>query len=273
MEKVTIVPEEPVVPVAGETVVVVAEPSMQEVADGIVQPVATPVVEVAPITSEEGASPPPGDNPEDVAQKAIQKRINKITADKYAETRRADELQARLYAQEEAAKPVLPSSAPDIEDFDYDEDKHQEAVIQYHVQKALDVKAQESTIQQVIQDKEQIANDFFSKENEYANAHPDYVEVAGKLPLFGQETLSAIYQLGPQISHYLAKHLDVADEVANATPTMAMIKLGQISIGLTADATPVKTTTAPTPVKVITGGATVTKDMSDMSMDEIMSLP
>ena len=252
----------------------VVEPTMAQVAAVGQEPVkdtteATP--EPVEVKTIEGDSPTPVETPSDSAQDAVQKRINKITADKYAEKRRADELQAKLDAQ--VSKPVLPADAPQLEDFDYDDGKHQEALIQYEVKKALETQQVATTQQQAEQARQKVANDFNSKEAEYLAKHPEYSDEVANLPIFNQDTLNAIYELGPQVSHYLAKHLDVSNEVASASPTMAAVILGQISMGLTADTKQVKPTTAPEPVKTIAGGASVTKSQEDMSMDEIMALP
>lgn len=207
-----------------------------------------------------------------INQEKVQEKINKVIAEKGMETRRADALQAKLDAQA-GAKPVLPADAPQLEDFDYDDGKHQEAVIEYKVQKALETQSKQATQAQIVQARQKVANDFNTKEAEYLAKHPEYAEEVATLPKFPQDTLNAIYELGPQVSHYLAKHLDVANDVANASPTMAAVKLGQISMGLTADSKIVKPSRAPEPVKTIAGGAAVTKSQDKMSMDEIMALP
>jgi len=243
----------------------VVEPSMEEVAEQK-EPENKPV-EAA---TTEGDSPSPVDVKEDHANEAVQKRINKITAEKYAEQRRADELQAKLDAKEN--KPALPADAPKLEDYDYDEAKHQEALIDYRVQKALENRSQVESQNQAKLARQETATKFASEEAKYAAEHPDYVEDVNNLPKFNGETLNSIYELGPQVTHYLAKNLDTAFEIANATPLQAAVKLGQISAVLTGDKKEVKPSNAPEPVKTIVGGATVSKDMDDMSMDEIMAL-
>lgn len=260
-----------VAPVEGGDIpaVIPAEPTIQEVVDGNV-PEVTPVVE-APVIPAEGVTPASEVDPL-INQEKVQEKINKVIAEKYKEQRRADELQSKLDALE-IAKPALPTSAPDLEDFDYDEDKHNDANIQYQINKALEAQKEVQSQQQVTQAKEQLVNDFSTKEAEYISVHPEYAEEVSNLPRFNEDTLNTIFQMGPQVSHYLAKHLDVAGEVANLSPTMAAVKLGQISMGLSADNKTVTPSQAPAPVSTIAGGAAVNKDMSDMSMDEIMGLP
>jgi len=250
----------------------VAEPSMDEVAGVVAEEVAAEATapEVAQTIEED--SPPQIDEPSDPAQDAVQKRINKITADKYAEKRRADELEAKLKALEASKKP-LPAAAPQLEDYDYDDSAHQEALIEYRIQKALETQQQLTRQQQEEQALRKIADDFTTKEAEYLAKHPEYSTEVANLPRFGTETLNAIYELGPQVSHYLAKHLDVASEIASASPTMAAVKLGQISMGLSGDTKTVKPTTAPEPIATLKGGASISKSLEDMSMDEFYHLP
>jgi hypothetical protein len=255
--------------------VVVAEPTMDQVAGGQeteITPEATP--ETTEVKATEEASPVPVDPPSDPAQDAVQKRINKITADKYAEKRRADDLQAKLDAQ--VSKPVLPADAPQLEDFDYDDGKHQEAVIQYEVRKALETQ-QAATNQQAVELKSQeVTNSFFDKAAKYAADHPEYDEAVKKLPTFQEDTLKTIYsqEKGPQLAHYLAEHLDIADSIASATPMNAAVIIGQISMGLTADNKTVTPSKAPVPVETLTaGGSEISKSQEDMDMEEIYNLP
>ena len=254
----------------------VVEPTMEEVVaagkelDNHPNPSEPTKAEATP----EASPAPEVETPSDPAQDAVQKRINKITADKYAEKRRADDLQAKVNELEQS-KPPLPNDMPKEEDFDYDTDKYNQAMIQYEVRKQLEAN-QQATNQQAVELKSQeVTNGFFDKAAKYAADHPGYDEAVKKLPIFQQDTLQAIYsqEKGPQVAHYLAEHLDIADSIANATPINAAVIIGQISMGLTADNKPVKPTTAPEPVETLSGGASVTKSQEDMSMDEIMALP
>lgn len=260
---------------------IVAEPTMEQVAQGIQPEVAPQIPKEVPKPEEETttkeATPASDVNTKieaESTQDAVQKRINEITKAKYAEQRRADELQLRLDALDVAKKKVdVPTGAPQIEDFDYDDDLHKEALIKYEVQKQMQSAQDEVNKQHIAQVKVKTADEFGQKEVAYIKEHPEYAEIAPNLPHFQEDTLSAIYELGPQVSHYLAKHLDVAYELAGASPTMAAVRLGQISMGLSPDNKQVKPSTAPDPVKTIAGGGAVSKSQDEMSMDEIMALP
>ena len=252
--------------------VVSDEPTMAEVATGVTNEVVSEDKTIEEDVQQEVTS----EVDSLINQDAVQAKINKIVATKGKEVREAQmeiqELKARL-AEQTDTKQSVSTATPQLEDYDYDDGKHQEALIQYQVTKALDAQKQVTNQQQVEQASKDIADNFFNKAAEYAADHPEYDEDIKTLPIFKQDALEAIYELGPQVVHYLTKHLDVANEVANASPTMAAIKLGQISMGLSADSKIIKPSNAPEPVKVLTGGGAITKSQEDMSMDEIMALP
>ena len=94
--------------------------------------IAQPEQEVAPAevveqvgSNENEADPAPAqENIEEKSEPdAFTKRINKITADKYGEQRRADGLQEELNALKAAQNPVKPlGDAPTLEDSGFDED-------------------------------------------------------------------------------------------------------------------------------------------------------
>ena len=196
---------------------------------------------------------------EDQGSERFQKRINKVTADKFAEKRRADEL-ARQLEEIQQSTPQTPSTgAPKLEDFDYDESKHQDALIDYKV----NLKAQEITQQgqqaQIDQQRAQNQNVFDAKVETFTADAPDYQDVIGRIPPLAQETLDAIVQSedGPKIAYYLGQHLDIADEIASMPPVLAAMKLGAISAQLSADKPTIKKSAAPDPIEQVTSGGTI----------------
>lgn len=220
-------------------------------------------------SSEEALSPE--------SQEAVQKRINKITAEKHgfkedAERTRAEneELKKRLGELEEPT----PEGAPTLEQYDFDETKHNEATIKYEVEKQLkDRESQRETDDLVASRKKKVAA-FNAKEDEYSAANEGYRSAVSHLPRFRPDTLDAIYSLdnGPQTVQYLGTHLDVADEIAGLPPVQAAVKIGQIAAKISANPKLVSLTSAPDPVKVISGAGEISKDLSEMSMEEIDNL-
>ena len=225
--------------------------------------------ESAPVEQVDTPAEPQEENISDRGQK----RINKITADKYAEKRRADNAErelAELRAQA-PAQPAISDKPLSLEDFDYDEGKLQAAQIEQQVAQRF---AAMQTQQQAAQAQEQQqarASAFNAKAAEFAANVPDYQEAIGQIPELPQETLDAVMQSenGPALAYHLAKHLDVADEIANASPMAAAMRLGEISASLKATKPEIKTSAAPAPIEPITSGGSISKDVGEMSMAEI----
>jgi hypothetical protein len=233
------------------------------------------VEETATVAEEVNAESAPAT--EEVAEEdgkpdGVQTRINKITAEKYAEKRRADELEAEIQRlKNETPKPVESNGAPTLEQFDYDEAAFQSALIDYKVeQKARQI---EETQKAAEQRRMAEANQqrFNSKVAEFGAE--DYQDVVGALPQLPGDVLDAIMGAddGPQLAYYLGKHLDVADQITQMSPMAAAMKLGAISAQIAAKPSTKQVSAAPDPITPISGGASTSKDLEDMSMAEFMA--
>jgi chromosome segregation ATPase len=225
----------------------------------------------APVEKEEGQFV----SPEDISEKT-QKRINKITAEKYAEKREKEALQAEVEKLKSQVQPVTQTSnadEPKLEDFEYDEAAHTSALIDYRVNlKAEQIQQQQQQATSQAQAR-QTSDSFNTKVAEFEQKATDYQQVVANIPQLPEETLNAVMQSdkGPELAYYLGKHLDVADEIATASPMVAAMKLGQISVQLSATVTATKTSAAPDPIEPIESGSSLSKKTEDMSMDEIWS--
>jgi hypothetical protein len=196
-----------------------------------------------------------------------EKRINKITAEKYAEKRQRLALEDKLKELEnKQANPVTPQDKPTLEQFDFDENQYQEALIDYKVsQKMVEAsKAAQRNQSEVIA--RQRSEAFDSAEAKYAETNPDYIDSVQQLPQFKLETLDTIRSQdnGPQLVHHLSKNLELADKIASLDPYSAAVQVGIISERLSATGkTEIKTSTAPEPIDPInTGGAAISDNMS-----------
>jgi len=172
-------------------------------------------------------------------------------------------------------KTSAPQEEPKLEDFDYDEGRYTEALIKYQVQKQLEDQKQQNSQESIDAKMQSKVANFAAKEAEFGASNPDYQDVVQKIPQLHPDTLDVIYSMdnGPEMAHYLGKHLDIADEIATAKPVVAAMKLGQIAAKLAATTKTVETTLAPEPVDTLSGASSgITKDASEMSMDEIMQL-
>jgi len=191
----------------------------------------------------------------------VQKRINKITADKYEEKRRADALQARLEALE-AQQPVVTQQStaePTLESCDFDDAKHQSALMDYKLDQRM---AQQQAQQSQATEQARVGainKGFDAQVVKITQTVPDYQEVVANVPTLPNETLETVMQMdnGAQVAYYLGKHLDVADEIATASPMNAAMRLGEIRAQLANGKPKPKPSAAPDPIAPIASGGKI----------------
>lgn len=199
----------------------------------------------------------------------VEKRINKLTAEKYAEKRKAEALEARLKELENGSTnqaATAPEGKPTLEQFDYDDAAFQEALIDWRFQENF--KATQTAAQKA--QAEQIANErdarFDQAEVKYATDHPEYIQDINNLPRFQPDTLNVLrtQDNGPELVHYLGKNPEIADQIAKLDPYNAAVKIGVISAKLSANGTTTnKPSAAPDPIDSIkTGGSGINDNMS-----------
>jgi len=230
-------------------------------------------VEVVSDTPEESA---PQTEVKPVEVDNTQKRINKITAEKYAEKRKADELQRKLDAMQAAQKPVE-VKAPTLEDFDYDEAAFNAASISHQIKQGVAAESQRLQQQGIASQQEAVnqqkAQAFDAQVAEVTATKPDYQEVIQNLPEFKQDTLDAIMSSdqGAELAYALGQQLDLADEIASASPMVAAMKLGELSARLK-QKPQIKPSAAPSPIEPVSSGGSLSKDIGEMSMEDIYNL-
>jgi hypothetical protein len=206
----------------------------------------------------------------------VQKRINKITAEKHAEKRKADQLQREIDSLK-AANKAPEVKAPTLEDHDFDETAFNAASISHQIKEgvaaeSLRLQTQGIASQQaeLLQQREQAFN---AQVAEITTAKPDYQDVVKNLPEFNQDTLDAIMSSdnGAALAYALGEKLDLADEIANASPMVAAMKLGELSAQLK-QTKQIKTSAAPSPIEPVSSGGGLSKDLGEMSMEELYNL-
>ena len=212
--------------------------------------------------------------PEDNKPKedGFQKRINKVTADKWEATRRAEAAEAKL-AEMQTAPPSTQSGEPQLEDFDYDEQKFNSALIDYKVDLKAQSLQQQQQDSQVKQAKSEATRRFTENSAKFAVDKPDFNEVLGKVPTLQPAVLDELMsrENGPELAYFLGSHADIADSIINMNPVAAGIKIGEISRKL-AEPKQIKPSSAPEPIEAVSSGGTVESDISDeMSIDDWMS--
>ena len=197
----------------------------------------------------------------------FQKRINKVTADKYEQQRRADDLQRQL--DEVQAKPKEVVAAPKLEDFDHDEEAFNAANIKYQVAEA--VQAEKAVLNTEAQQVKAAEAQRAFNDRIVAMNKPDFADVANAVPQLPSGVADALVQSenGAELIYHLGTHLDMADKLANMSPNQAMMELGRISANMNTKSE-IKQSAAPEPIEPITsGGGVLKKDVGEMSMEEI----
>ena len=223
--------------------------------------------------TEESAPQTTGDAPaEPKKDDGVQKRINKITADKWAEKRRADALEKRLKDLESNAtqpqqttEPVMPNEA----DYDFDDPKYKADLAQYH----RDVATHAASLVLAEHDNKTANNEEETRLNNIFNTFDQKVAESGienfyavtaNLPEFDPSVRNAMMEVdnAPNVVHYLSEHMDVADIIANASPVVAAIKIGEISTRL-ANTKTANISNAPDPIEPINQGGAATGERED----------
>lgn len=191
----------------------------------------------------------------------FQARINKVTEDKWNEKRRADALQAeidKLKSKQDEPKPVV---QPKLEDFDYDEQAYNEALIDYKV----DVKAQAIQDQQLQQSKNQekiaLMQTFNDNSATFAKDKPDFTDVLNRVPTLQPSVLEEVMSQknGPELAYFLGNHLDIADSIVKMNPVAAGIKIGEISRKLS-EPKQIKPSKAPEPIDPLRSGGSISNE-------------
>jgi hypothetical protein len=222
--------------------------------------------ESAPV---EQAETPAEEVPEVVLSERAQIRFNKITAEKYAEKQRADELQRKL--DERQAEPQKASAAPKLEDFDYDDNLHRSALIKYEVAEGMRAQAEESqkaTRSASVQAEQDSFNDLV-----VGLGKSDFDEVAARVPTLDTALVKELMSSkeGVAMIYHLGTNLDVANQISQMSAFQGMAEMTRISDKLAAKPI-IKLSAAPEPISPITSGSSLKKDFSEMSMEEIYGL-
>ena len=187
----------------------------------------------------------------------FQKRINKVTADKYAEKRRADELQRQL--DEVKAKPKEVGAPPKLEDFDHDEEAFNRADIKHQVAEA--VKAERALITTEANQATAAEAQRTFNERVVAMDKPDFADVANAVPQLPLGVADALVQSenGAELIYHLGTHLDMADKLASMTPSQAIMELGRISANMSTKQD-IKLSAAPEPIEPLNSGGSISAD-------------
>ena len=203
-----------------------------------------------------------------------QERVNEITKARRDAERRADGLERELAMIRQQSVQHQPQSeqAPTFEQSGYDPVAFQRAMTTYvakQTEAAVDRRWQEQEVQR---NRQQAATGFYEKSREYAKTHSDYDGDLASLDSsvrFRDEVMEAITlsPQGPEVAHYLAKHLDEADRIARLPPHLAAVQLGRIEVQVSTTK-PKPVSNAPSPVSTVGGGSRASQDVNDPQLSQ-----
>ena len=214
---------------------------------------------------------------------SVQERISQLARQKNDANAKVQDLEQQVaYLQAQYQQPQdTPKAYPRLEDYDYDENRHQQAVLEYtsqqnaqNVQQVI-TQQQQAQIAQINATKHQIASDeFVARSNDFAIDYPDFSDKVGS-PDFHQSDFVAqkIVELdnGPAVAYYLANNKRISASINSKSEMDANDDLVRISTALAINArwkSPAATTNAPAPSKTVAPKGKVSKDPDKMTPEE-----
>lgn len=214
----------------------------------------------------------------------VQERINQLTREKYEERQRVEELERRLKELEtKAPEPTKaePKAAPKEDDYSsYDE--YQKAREDYLVERAQQAAyekiqaeqtaTQKVTAEQLRQEEIQAKRAEFQKNLEgKREMFVDFEEVAYGHQFMDKGLAEMIFDMekGPEVAYHLGSHLDEAERIFAMSEIQRVRELTKLELQMQ-ELQPKRVSTAPDPIKPITGSSeTVSdKDPDNMSVEE-----
>ena len=213
---------------------------------------------------------------------SVQQRISQLARQKNEANTKVQQLEQQVaYLQSQYQQPQeTPKAYPRLEEYDYDEGRHQQAVLEYtsslnqqNVQQVM-TQQQQAQIAQLESQKAQIAQTVFvEKANDFAIDYPDFQQRLSS-PDFHQSDFVAreIVDMdnGPAVAYYLSNNPSIANAINRKSDREALKDLTKISTALSINSRrkSANTTNAPTPSRTVTPKGKVSKDPDKMSPEE-----
>lgn len=206
--------------------------------------------------------------PKHTLPKGVQKRIDRLTRDKYR-------LQAELEVarrQAPQAEPQRPpaNGEPKAEQYkSYEEylEARAEWKAEQRVEKRLGELREKAQRQAGQAEQEKLQSQWEKRVSEALTTYDDFEEVAlsPEVPI-SEPMMAAILRSpkGADVAYHLGKNPDLAAQIAGLDPISAAIRIGEIAASLSRP-NPKKTTGAPPPINPVGGRASTHKDPSQMT--------
>lgn len=245
---------------------------------------------------DEGEQQPAGEPGKKNTPHGVQKKLDKLTREKYVER------EARLAAEAEVARlraqanpgttdavntpAKTPDGKPTLEQFDYDQEKFLDALYDWKVDQKLQAADQRRAESEKAKTVAEKSAEWAEREQAFIATTPDYVEVAHKAPINYSETMLDFVKdsdVGPQIAYHLGSHLDEAKAIEQMSPTRQAAALARLELTLTpaeagaiaTNARPARTITqAPPPPATVASSGAARRSPSDpnLSTEERIAL-
>jgi len=204
----------------------------------------------------------------------VQKRIDRLTKEKYELKRELEELKAGKRA--DSSKPADDDAEPNLEDYDtYDE--YQAAVDKHNAStKGDDAAAKKDNAATKHDDNEQLRDAINEIQDGYDEARAKYSDfddtvMQNDLAISPAMIMVIAETEDPtEVIYHLGKHKDDAKRIASLTPTKIAIEIGKIERDLKSSGsktqkakTDKKPTSAPEPISPVSGSSAVKRKLSD----------
>ena len=216
------------------------------------------------------------DEDEHRVPKGVQKRIDRLTQEKYRLRAELDFLRSQQPQQAQPAQQAQqPSQAPKLEQYNSIEE-YLDALADHKASQKFDhlAKEREAKESQTRQQQEVAKlHESYTKQTEQARqAYGDFDDVVQDpdLPI-SQAMAEAIMRStnGADVAYYLGKNPDQAARIASLDPFSAAVEIGRIAATVVRPQ-PRKTSNAPPPIQPVGTRATPATDPDKMSPDEWM---
>jgi len=240
----------------------------------------TPAPETSDSTETQDAKPDAsGDEPEPprpALPKGVQKRIDRLTREKYRLQAELEVARKQAPQPEPQAKPAgAADGAPKPDQFkSYEE--FLEARAEWKAEQRVGTllgELRETAQRQAGQaENEKLQSQWEKRVTDAMTTYDDFEEVAlsPEVPI-SEPMMAAILRSpkGADVAYHLGKNRELAAQIAGLDPIGAAIRIGEIAATITKPA-PKKTSDAPAPISPVGGRAAAQKDPTRMSTDEWM---
>ena len=227
----------------------------------VVEPIEAETVETESEQPEVEAKEAEKEHDESSLPEGVKKRIDKLTRQKYEAIAEVNRLKAEFEALKAQNAPK--SVEPQMSDFDTLDD-YVEALAEYKYQNNM-LSQQEKYAERARE--QRVAREWTDKLEKVRAVAPDFDEAFKNVAeiTFAQSTLDAVagHEKGAEIAYLLGKDPVKAYQIASLPPMQQLMAIGEIA-AKTNLTKPKTVSTAPAPIKPVSGGASNSAPPADI---------